>query len=173
MDSFYLIVLGIATVFLVLMLAFITYAMMNSKNGMMTPVHDPTTGQYTNNLCPDYWEYDASNQVCKYPFTVGSGTSAFPSGKLNLGSVDGTNAADKKAVWSDSGTYKFTTTFKSPGSTSNGNESFDGTNNGIKPDAVNWQFYGNQQIGEVCAKYQWSKDTGIHWSGYSNSNQCV
>ncbi len=183
MDSFYLIVAGVAAVFLILMLAFITYAMMQSKSGLMTPVHDPATGQYTNSLCPDYWEYDATNGVCLFPSNADIDTSSSLTTKLNQGPTGLTAATAKSAWYLDSGANKvqFTNAFKSAGNasvpapSSTAGSSFQDTANrqGIKPDASDWQFYGTKELGEVCSKYQWSKDTGIHWSGYSNANQCA
>lgn len=177
MDSFYLIVLGIATVFLILMLAFITYAMISTKNDILTPMHDAATGQYTNSLCPDYWEYDADNQVCKYPDQNIDNNGTALQSKLNMGVVDNVGGAstDKAAVYTTGGKHQFTDVFKKPGSTSNGSEGVSTTSGqmGIKPDPTKWTYYGDKQLDEVCSKYQWSKDTGIHWSGYSNANQCA
>lgn len=69
MDSFYLIVLSVATLILIILLAFLGWTMSNSKKGTKFPTI--TTS------CPDNWQLDTSQKdssgkpilLCKRPTT--------------------------------------------------------------------------------------------------------
>lgn len=74
MDSFYLIVLGVATFVLILMLAFLGWTMSQTKKGENYPAIVKT--------CPDNWKVDSTavsgKILCKRP----------ASGQTNYGNVD-------------------------------------------------------------------------------------
>jgi hypothetical protein len=75
MDSFYLIVLGVATLVLIILLAFLGWNMSNAKKGTKYPVITTT--------CPDNWtsEKVGANILCKRP----------ASGQFNYGSTTDPN----------------------------------------------------------------------------------
>ncbi len=75
MDSFYLIVLGVATLVLIILLAFLGWNMSNAKKGTKYPVITTT--------CPDNWtsEKDGANILCKRPL---DGANQFNRGDAKL-----------------------------------------------------------------------------------------
>jgi len=72
MDTFYLIVLGVATLVLILMLAFLGWNMSNAKKGSRYPVITTT--------CPDNWTPNATKVpgsiVCNRPSGYNKGEDA-------------------------------------------------------------------------------------------------
>lgn len=81
MDSFYLIVLSIATVVLILLLTFIGILMKKAVGAEIYPA--------VSNMCPDYWDASSSPGVCYYPGSnnVNSGIIT-ASGGYNIASTD-------------------------------------------------------------------------------------
>ena len=96
MDSFYLIVLSIATVILILILAYIG---MKLRNKSVTQAFPPQA-----NSCPDYWGFDGS--YCYIPKNGGKNTGSIYSadGKvtLNVSNTPGYNsdsATDRQYIY--------------------------------------------------------------------------
>lgn len=99
MDSFYLIVLGVATLVLIILLAFLGWNMSNAKKGTKYPVITTT--------CPDNWtsEKVGADILCKRPasdqFNRGDAKlDAYMGNQTSVGYVDNTekylNFADNK-----------------------------------------------------------------------------
>ena len=62
MDSFYLIVLGVAALFLIIMLIFMGWMISRKQDQITTP---SPSGAGMASMCPDYWTI--SGDICKIP----------------------------------------------------------------------------------------------------------
>ena len=142
MDSFYLIVLSVATLILIILLAFLGWTMSNSKKGTKFPTI--TTS------CPDNWQLDTSTKdssgkpilLCKRPesgYNVGSDTAT-----ANLTTYMTTRAS---IGYNDADRTKLNFT-----------DNVWNTDSKV-PDPV-------------CAKKAWAKKYSIAWDSIENANYC-
>lgn len=145
MESFYVIVLVVALVFLLMILT-VMGVMMQSQN--KSTVYPPTT-----NNCPDYWTEDASG-TCTRP----SGSNAsnarnqgdyYVAAKPATGNVAAT-AASLIPLSKDTSPY------------ASSDSTFDPANK-------SWTLTGKTAI---CAKRDWAVKHNIVWDGVSNYNNC-
>lgn len=143
MDSFYLIVLAVATLVLILMLAFLGWNMSNAKKGTRFPTI--TTS------CPDNWKSETINVnnvdiiACKRP----------ASGQYNYGttSIQNVNALTK--YMNEPGSVGYIA-----GKTEYLNFADNLWNKNVKiPNPT-------------CAKKDWAKKHGIEWDSVKNANYC-
>jgi hypothetical protein len=144
MDSFYWIVLTLASLVLIGALAFIGWTMGNQKKGTKYPTITTT--------CPDNWKAVKSSDgkvYCQRPDT----------NEYNRGdsSLDAYMADTSK---------NGTTTLKGNGSTA-------GSGNGFNMslldfDATAWGANGNP----TCAKREWATKYKVKWDSVENANYC-
>jgi len=144
MDSFYLIVLAVATLVLILMLAFLGWNMSNAKKGTRFPTI--TTS------CPDNWKSEKKTVnntdiiACKRPED---------STKYNYGN----NALT---------TYMSTST-----SVGCINDNTDNTNNTKYLNFADNLWNKNDKMpNPTCAKKKWAEDYKIEWDSVKNANYC-
>ncbi len=144
MDSFYLIVLAVATIILILLLAFLGWNMSNAKKGEKYPTI--TTS------CPDNWTLStttADNKVqivCTRP----------ASGKYNFGGT---------------GTPNDLTTYMTTISSVGYNGVADATKNSLIFTDDAWS-KDTDTPNPVCAKKKWASKYGIKWDSIENANYC-
>jgi len=142
MDSFYLIVLGVAAMFLIIMLIFMGWMISHKSDQITTP---SLSGAGMASMCPDYWEID--NDKCKIPQA--------DSKQSNVG-----------IMWGDSsGNFKYganngNTTIMNSGTTL------------LNTDESSWSGYMNKGLDPVCAKKMWANRWNIYWDGITNANYC-
>lgn len=147
MEPFYLIVLAIATIMLILLLAFIGI-MMKKQN--TSDVFPPVA-----NTCPDGWTHDASNNACLF-------------NEDNFG-YDDTNQAYKL-----DNAYKVFDNLRD--NSANIIYRVDATNAGIKGfkiDPVNGApIWNTDGLTSLCSQKSWANKNQLLWDGVSNYNSC-
>ena len=142
MDSFYLIVLAVATLVLILMLAFLGWNMSNAKKGTRFPTI--TTS------CPDNWKSEkitvgsAEIIACKRP----------ASDKYNFGN----NTGDKNLTeyMANTGSFGYISVDKT--------EYLNFADNLWNTDV--------KTPNPTCAKKDWAKKYGVKWDSVDNANYC-
>ncbi len=145
MDTFYLIVLGVATLVLILMLAFLGWNMSNAKKGSRYPTITTT--------CPDNWTPetktigDAKVMVCNRPTTG-----------YNRGGENGAQGSK--------------TPYNVPLSEFMRNEKTGDKINGeyIKFSSDQWALYNNKDA--TCEKRDWAKAYRVNWDSVESANYC-
>lgn len=146
MDTFYLIVLGVATLVLILMLAFLGWNMSQVKKGSRYPTITTT--------CPDNWTAetrtigDAKMLVCTRP----------TEGEYNRG---GANSEKGNVAPYNVSLASFMTNEKT-GDKTNGDY--------IRPTSEEWGKYNNKN--PTCEKRDWAKAYGIRWDSVESANYC-
>lgn len=162
MDPFYYIVLSIAVVMLILVLIFVGI-LMQSQNANAT--FPPQA-----NMCPDFWESDASGN-CIIPGVKKDATNSAiftdPSGQ-NFGSLKFTTMSP--TLDTTSGANYINTLYASKTipyfSTASGASTVF-----INPtSATDWTKNGRSAI---CGQWDWCNKYGIQWDGTSNYNGCA
>ena len=144
MDSFYLIVLGVATLVLILMLAFLGWNMSQVKKGSRYPTN--TTS------CPDNWTPerktigDAKVLVCNRP-------------------ASGYNRGDDAKLGSKSPYNVSLSSFMN-------NEKTGDKINGahLNFSSEEWGKYNNKDV--TCEKRDWANSYGIKWDSVESANYC-
>lgn len=142
MDSFYWIVLTLASLVLIGMLSFIGWTMSNQKKGTKYPT--VTTS------CPDNWiaVKSSDNKVyCQRPKTFNAGD------------------ADLNKYINDSSKPGYTT-LKGNGTTAGTGNDF--TESLLDFDSAAWGANGNP----VCAKRTWASNYKVKWDSVENANYC-
>jgi len=145
MDSFYWIVLTLASFILIGLLAFIGWTMANQKKGTKYPT--VTTS------CPDNWKAvkGADNKVyCQRPAanTYNRGTSELD-GYITTGASLGYTALKGDGVTAGTAGGNFTESL-------------------LDFDSTTWGSKGNP----VCVKRDWAKKYGVSWDSVENANYC-
>ncbi len=145
MDSFYWIVLTLASLILIGLLAFIGWTMSNQKKGTKYPTITTT--------CPDNWKAvkSADNKVyCQRPAST----------EFNAGNADLTGYVNN----SKSTGY---TELKGNGSAA-GTASAEYNASLLDFDSTTWGANGNP----VCVKRDWAQKYGVKWDSVENANYC-
>ncbi len=144
MDSFYLIVLGVAAMFLIIMLIFMGWMISHKNDQVNIP---SASGSGKANACPDYWIIN-NDGSCKFPKADASANA----GKIyNAGTtLDTTFIAD----------------------TNTGSTIYDSNAGSISTDDTVWSGYQNKGLGPTCAKKLWADKWGVYWDGITNANYC-
>jgi len=165
MDPFYYIVLSIAVVMLILVLIFVGI-LMQSQNANAT--FPPQA-----NMCPDFWESDASGN-CIIP-GVKQDTSTppdftDPSGQ-NFGSLKFANGAMKDGDGTTALTISNIKTKYDAGTSIYGVTSASVSYVFINPTKdTDWAKNG---LTAICGQRAWCDKYGIQWDGTSNFNGCA
>jgi hypothetical protein len=147
MDSFYWIVLTLASFILIGLLAFIGWTMANQKKGTKYPTI--TTS------CPDNWKVvkGSDNKVfCQRP-----DTGTYNNGGTALDSYFNTNNNPPSIGL---------TTLKGNGSAAGTGNDY--TNSLLDFESTEWGKDGNP----VCAKRDWATKYNIRWDSVENANYC-
>jgi hypothetical protein len=143
MDSFYLIVLSIATIVLILLLTFIGILMKKAVGAEIYPT--------VSNMCPDYWDASSTPGVCYVP----NGSTQ----KVNRGGLAyGTPTYNVKDYTNNKLGYKDGTSETSPA-----------TFNMLDTAAWGKEYPGYTL---KCAQRKWAIDNQISWDGVTNYNGC-
>lgn len=146
MDSFYWIVLSIATLFLIVALAYVGWVMGQTKKAYKFPLFTTT--------CPDNWASTKVGEtvVCKRPASTA----------VNYGKV--TAAADSPTADNDLTTY-----LKAESSVGyvTGNKD-SATDLYMNPNDPKWANEGDA----VCAKRAWATKYKLKWDSVENANYC-
>lgn len=148
MDSFYWIVLTLASLVLIGTLAFIGWTMGNQKRGTKYPTITTT--------CPDNWKAVKSSDgkvYCQRPIAT----------EYNHGSTNGKYILTDYIGKSDSVGY---TRLKGNGSAAGTTSEF--TESLLDFDAAAWGTSGNP----TCAKLEWAKNHNVKWDSVENANYC-
>ncbi len=144
MDSFYWIVLTLASLVLIGTLAFIGWTMGNQKRGTKYPTITTT--------CPDNWKAVKSSEgkvYCQRPSAT----------EYNRGNSElDTYITNTTAIG--------TTTFKGNGSAAGSGTGY--TESLLDFDATTWGKSGNP----TCAKQEWAKNHNVKWDSVENANYC-
>lgn len=142
MDSFYLIVLGVATLVLIILLAFLGWNMSNAKKGTKYPVITTT--------CPDNWtsEKVGTDILCKRPGVNSDGTNQY-----NRGST-----TDPKNLTT------YMTTLTSVGYVEGKPDYLNFADNKWNTDV--------KTPNPTCAKKAWAEKYGIKWDSVDSANYC-
>ena len=163
MDPFYYIVLSIAVVMLILVLIFVGI-LMQSQNANAT--FPPQA-----NMCPDFWESDASGN-CIIPGVKKDGTNdtlTDPSGQ-NFGSLKFANPSMKDSA-GDVLTPSNLKNKYDAGTSIYGATSTAASYVFINPTrATDWTKNGRSSA--ICGQMDWCNKYGIQWDGTSNYNGC-
>ncbi len=151
MESFYWIVLVIATIALIGALTYVGVLMTYYTKKDVT--YPPTASS-----CPDFWTVSDSNPAkCNIP-------AGGVAGIKNTGSIyTRTLGSDGKPTNDSQGNPLFTLNL-----TSANTHGLDATNNAVDFSDVKW----GVGSGAICAKHAWANQNGLIWDGVSNYNSC-
>lgn len=160
MDPFYYIVLSIAVVMLILVLIFVGI-LMQSQNANAT--FPPQA-----NMCPDFWESDASGNCIIPGLTTTGSTFTDPSGQ-NFGSLKFASSEMKDSAGNALTPTNIGTTYTT------GKTPYNSTNSGltvfINPTKdTDWAKNG---LTAICGQRAWCDKYRIQWDGTSNFNGCA
>lgn len=150
MESFYIIVLVVALVFLLMILT-VMGVMMKSQN--KSTVYPPTM-----NTCPDYWTEDASGN-CTRPDV----TNTRNQGDYYVAAKPAVDASGSKPA------VAATTASLTPFLIGTAGPPYASDANTFDPANKSWTLTGKTAI---CAKRDWAVKHNIVWDGVSNYNNC-
>ena len=150
MDSFYIVVLSVATVILILLLTFVGILLKKAKTADIFP---PVT-----NMCPDYWDASSTPGICYVP----DGDKQ----KVNRGSISYQSSPNQYKIADTDRTSRLGYT----AGTGTGTGTNSSTMN-MLADASWAAVYPGYTL--KCAQRKWALDNGISWDGISNYNGCV
>jgi len=144
MDSFQMIVLGIAVLILIVILTFIGITLAKDNKSVVFPP--------VSNTCPDYWSVSTDGTTCTVPLSTAT----------NVGSIYDESTGQLLSA------FKATKlTSRLPYGTPGYSQSTDGTS--INFSDAGWTSNGKSTI---CQQKSWANNYGIQWDGVSNYNSC-
>jgi hypothetical protein len=175
MESFYLIVVGIAVVVLILLLTFIGIMLAGQYKKATFPPNSTT--------CPQGWKHDPSG--CRVPIVDGNNYKN--TGRNGDSYYDPTDRVSNDGLTTKTGTLSPYVSNNSPLNSSSSNNknkmpylyeyTLSSTSGGdtdnhvfyLDPDSTDWTKNG---MTAKCAQKMWANKYNILWDGVSNYNQC-
>jgi hypothetical protein len=143
METFYIVVLSVATAILIIILTYFGIILRSKASGVAAYPPKPQ------NTCPDYWKISEDGKKCQVP------DPASPFSK-NLGEI---YPKTSNGVYDANAQIKLTT---------ENTKGFDGMNN-INFSDAGWTAGGKSGI---CTQKAWTGMFGVMWDGVSNYNGC-